>query len=98
MRACGGTGAVYRFLFVGRNWERKGGPLALEIVSLLNRKGYNSKLIVIGCIPNVSETEQKYVEVIGFLNKSIPEENQKLQKEFLRADFFFSRVNKKLKE
>ena len=87
-RNCVTTKGEYRFLFVGRNWERKGGPLALEIVVLLNNKGYRSRLVVIGCIPTVSDEDKEYVETIGFLNKSVPEENERLQKEFLQSDFY----------
>lgn len=87
-RVCSRMSGEYRFLFVGRNWERKGGPLALEVVSQLNGLGFPSKLVVIGCIPEVNESEQDYVEVVGFLNKSIPEENKHLQEAFLSADFY----------
>lgn len=45
-------------------------------------------MVVIGCIPEVNESEQDYVEVVGFLNKSIPEENKHLQEAFLSADFY----------
>lgn len=87
-RNCVTSKGEYRFLFVGRNWERKGGPLALEIVALLNNMGYRSRLVVIGCIPAVSDSNMEYIETIGFLNKSVPEENERLQREFLQSDFY----------
>lgn len=87
-RTCVTSRGEYRFLFVGRNWERKGGPLALEVVTLLNQRGYHSRLIVIGCKPVVNDSQKKYIEMIGFLDKSIPTENERLQNEFLKSDFY----------
>ena len=87
-RACVTSKGEYRFLFVGRNWERKGGPLALEIVTLLNQMGYHSRLIVVGFKPVINDSQKKYIELIGFLDKSIPTENERLQNEFLKSDFY----------
>lgn len=80
--------SYYKFLFVGRDWERKGGPLALEVVKILNSMGYQSKLIVVGCKPNINEADSKFIESIGFLNKANKEENIKLQSLYLYSDFY----------
>lgn len=77
-----------RCLFVGRDWERKGGWLALEIVKKLCGRGIISKMVIVGCNPIISDDDKRYVEIIGFLNKEIREENQKLQMLFLTSDFY----------
>jgi hypothetical protein len=40
-------------LFVGKDWERKGGPLAVEIVQHLRTSIFNACLHVVGCLPNL---------------------------------------------
>lgn len=77
----------YKMLFVGRDWERKGGPVALEIVRELNMRGKKTKLVVVGCKPLIDDREE-YVELVGFLNKDNPEQNQKLQNLYLTSDFY----------
>lgn len=78
----------YKMLFVGRDWERKGGPVALEIVIELNKRGKNTKLVVVGCNPLIDDHGKEYIEIVGFLNKDDPGQNQKLQKLYLNADFY----------
>lgn len=49
LRDINGRGSdICRLLFIGLEWERKGGPLALEIVESLNRLGVAARLDVIG--------------------------------------------------
>lgn len=78
----------YKMLFVGRDWERKGGPVALQIVKELNQRGKKTKLIVVGCKPLINDDEKEYVELVGFLNKDNSDQNQKLQKLYLTSDFY----------
>lgn len=78
----------YKMLFVGRDWERKGGPFALEIVKKVNELGYQSKLVVVGCNPIVSSDNLDYIESVGFLNKAKSDENKRLQHYFLYSDFY----------
>lgn len=78
----------YKMLFVGRDWERKGGPVALEIVRELNKRGKKTKLVVVGCKPLIDDDRKEYVELVGFLNKDNPEQNQKLQNLYLTSDFY----------
>ncbi|MFJ7679203.1 glycosyltransferase family 4 protein [Peribacillus sp. NPDC097198] len=85
---CNQSKQEYRMLFVGRDWIRKGGPLALQIVKELSNKGYSSKLDVVGCQPNLSSADARFINVRGFLNKDIVEENKKLQELYLTSDFY----------
>ena len=56
------------FLFLGVEWERKGGQIALDAIKILRQRNYPVKLQVVGCIPPVEETEA--MNVIPFLNKN----------------------------
>ena len=76
-----------KLLFVGKEWERKGGDIAYKITKKLNENGIDTKLTVCGCIPP-KEYHDKYVEVIPFLNKKIPEDKEKFDKLFYSSHFF----------
>jgi len=56
-----------RLLFVGVEWERKGGPVAVETTRLLNARGLPTELTIVGCTPRVSE---EFVRVVGFIDKA----------------------------
>lgn len=58
-----------RLLFVGGDWERKGGPLALRVLQELQRRGVVAELWVVGCEPFAGETPEG-VRCLGFLSKS----------------------------
>lgn len=64
------------FLFLGVEWERKGGQIALDAIKILRDRNYPVKLQVVGCIPPVEENEA--MKVIPFLNKNNPEEAQQI--------------------
>jgi glycosyltransferase involved in cell wall biosynthesis len=55
-------------LFVGMDWERKGGPVALDALRALRRRGVNARLTVVGCRPPEVEGEAG-VRVIPRLDK-----------------------------
>jgi glycosyltransferase involved in cell wall biosynthesis len=73
-------------LFIGIDWERKGGTLAVEIARLLNERGIRTRLRVAGCRPE--ETLPDFVEVIGHINKRTPEGRQRFEDLCRDADFF----------
>jgi glycosyltransferase involved in cell wall biosynthesis len=59
-----------RLLFVGKVWERKGGPTALALTAALNDAGLQTELTVVGCNPTIPDRLQQYVKVLGFLEKT----------------------------
>jgi glycosyltransferase involved in cell wall biosynthesis len=73
-------------LFVGVNWERKGGAIAVETARLLNEAGIETRLRVVGSQPEGEAP--KFVEALGFINKSSETGLQKLIQLFRSADFF----------
>lgn len=72
------------FLFLGRDWERKGGPLAVEVVRLLREQGHAATLHVVGCRPPVALDS---VRIHGPLFRSDPREAAQLAELFLDCHF-----------
>ncbi len=75
-----------RLLFLGVNWERKGGSIAFETLLELKRRGIKCTLTVIGCVPPADYSDPDLI-VIPFLNKNNPEERKHLDDHFLNSDF-----------
>lgn len=66
-------------LFLGVDWKRKGGQIAVDACRWLNEHDVPAILHIVG-IKNLDESIIKlpYVDYIGFLNKNIPEQYAKL--------------------
>lgn len=79
------TGEHCHLLFVGREFVRKGGPIAVEIARALNALGTPATLHVVGCSP---ENMPAFVKVHGMLKKEIPEQMAQLQHLYATSDFF----------
>jgi glycosyltransferase involved in cell wall biosynthesis len=58
-------------LFLGADWERKGGTIAAETTRLLNRQGLKTRLTVAGC--KVPGEKHKFIRDLGFISKRTPE-------------------------
>lgn len=71
-------------LFVGVDWKRKGGDIALEATRLLNERGVPAVLHVAGCASPASEHVRNY----GFLNRGTAEGRNKLTGLFREASVF----------
>jgi len=56
-------------LFVGVDWERKGGDIALETAKRLYEHGLNTELHVLGSSPPAEIDLPDYVKVHGFVSK-----------------------------
>ncbi len=72
-RASGKDLSSCNLLFLGVEWERKGGDKAVEITRLLNENGINATLSVIGVDPGKHITDLDYVKGYGFVSKSTPD-------------------------
>tara|TARA_B100000925_G_scaffold291424_1_gene279414 strand:+ start:2518 stop:3669 length:1152 start_codon:yes stop_codon:yes gene_type:complete len=79
--------APVNFLFIGRDWERKGGAKAIKIIHELNRRGINARLIIIG-EPSGKLAEEDYFEVVRGCNISSPE-NRDYYNEIIQNTHFF---------
>ncbi|KAA9013038.1 glycosyltransferase family 4 protein [Sphingobium limneticum] len=80
-------GGVLRLLFAGYAWERKGGPLALEIWKAVRARLPDAELHIIGCRPPAA-TGLEGVHIHGLLRKSVPDEYARFVQLFAASSFF----------
>jgi glycosyltransferase involved in cell wall biosynthesis len=73
------------FLFVGKEWYRKGGNIALETVRQLRVRGVPARLWIVGCSP--PESVPDYVTVYGYLSKNSRESEILLKQLYSQATF-----------
>ncbi len=83
--ACDGA-AVPNVLFVGRDWNRKGGPMVHKAWQLLRQRIPNVTLTIIG--PTVQPVAEPGVQFIGFLDKTSRAGLERLRSEFQKASAF----------
>ena len=62
--------APCRLLFLGVDWQRKGGPFALEVAQTLNRQGLETELWVVGCAPEGDHPS--WLRPHGFIDRATP--------------------------
>lgn len=56
-------------VFIGKNWQNKGGDIALETYQILQRRGLQSRLSIIGCKPP-NPIEDKEITVYPWIDKN----------------------------
>ena len=78
-------GSAPTVLFVGIDFERKGGKVLLEAFSLVTREIKNARLMIIG--PELSNPP-KGVECLGLISKSTKEGIEKLSEIYCKASVF----------
>lgn len=81
------AGAPVRFLFLGVDWVRKGGDLAVEVVAALRERGVNAVLDVAGCTPPPQVASVPWVKPAGFMSKTHPEGRAALARLLAGAHF-----------
>lgn len=72
-------------LFIGKDFERKGGPLLLRAFKRVRAAMPNARLIVAGAQPQIDEPN---VEVTGFIDKNTPDGEARLASLYRRAAVF----------
>lgn len=73
-------------LFVGVDWERKGGDTAIETAKLLNEVGIVTRLRIVGAKPK--QVLPDFVEYLGFIDKNSQDGLRRLSDLYCEADFF----------
>lgn len=76
-----------KLLFLGIDWFRKGGDVALEVAEKLNNSGLKTELTIVGCQPSVDKALPDFVKFMGFISKSTSEGQKKIYQ--LIADSHF---------
>ncbi len=89
-RAAQRTSDRIHLLFVGRDWERKGGPLAVEVAQALRDRGQTVALHIVGCrpaLPPHTTGTDGFVIVHGLLMQTDATQCAKLAELFLSCHF-----------
>lgn len=74
-----------RLLFVGTDWSRKGGDLAVEVARTLNQRGIRSELTIAGCKSPMPQPT--FVRSLGFINKAASGEAARLSQLLAESHF-----------
>jgi glycosyltransferase involved in cell wall biosynthesis len=61
-----------KLLFIGVDWQRKGGDIALAVAQHLNQRGYPTELTLVGSQP--PNSPPSFVHCAGFLNRQQPQD------------------------
>jgi len=75
-------------LFVGKQWERKGGPLLLEAFCGVRRAVPDARLLIVGCTPPIAGAQELGVEIVGPVAKHAPNGQARLSSLYQSADVF----------
>ena len=76
-----------RLLFVGKQWERKGGDIAFDTLRLLRDSGHNATLDIVGATPPSVVAADSRVTTHGQLSIAHDEQRARLNSLFARAHF-----------
>jgi glycosyltransferase involved in cell wall biosynthesis len=78
----------YKLLFIGVDWVRKGGDVALNIAKNLQQRGLDVELTIVGCKPPEAEHPlPEFVRNLGFISKSTPEGVSKFNRLIAESHF-----------
>jgi len=77
-----------RLLMLGKDWERKGGPLVFETMRILNERGLPTRLTVCGARPS-KELAHSNLFVTGMLDKNTPTGLQTIETLLTESHFLF---------
>jgi glycosyltransferase involved in cell wall biosynthesis len=78
---------VCRLLFVGVDWERKGGDLALAIVARLHDAGIRAELTIVGAKPDIPPAMRDIVKTAGFIPKDTTYGKSTMERLFAESHF-----------
>jgi len=76
-----------QLLFLGKDWQRKGGPLAVEVATQLHQRGHSVLLNIVGCTPTIPAESAHVVALHGVLNLDNPSHRARLENLFLDSHF-----------
>jgi glycosyltransferase involved in cell wall biosynthesis len=74
-----------KLLFVGVEWYRKGGDIAVDIARGLNQRGLKTELTIVGCTP--PDELPAFVSAKGFLSKTSEAKRSRLDQLFAESHF-----------
>ncbi|MEP6905279.1 MAG: glycosyltransferase, partial [Gemmatimonadales bacterium] len=78
---------VCRLLFVGVDWERKGGDLALAIAGRLYDAGVRAELTIVGASPEIPPAMRDIAKSTGFIAKNTTYGKSTMERLFAESHF-----------
>lgn len=78
---------ICKLLFLGVDWQRKGGDIALEVAKRLNNSGLYTEFTVVGCYPPPGEPLPSFVKIFDFISKATEDGKKELNR-ILRESHF----------
>ncbi len=79
---------VCKLLFIGVEWQRKGGDVAYAVAKQLNESGLKTELTVVGCQPEINHQPiPDFVKPLGFIKKSTAAGKERLNRLILESHF-----------
>lgn len=76
-----------KLLFLGLDWFRKGGDVALEVASELQKSGLDVELTIVGCQPTTNENLPDFINSLGFINRFTKEGFEKINDLIAQSHF-----------
>lgn len=80
--------AQIRLLFVGVDFERKGGKDFLQLCQIMHREGISYHADIVGCNPAIPDEIRNDITVHGFLSKKDAKNKEKIVNLYKNAHFF----------
>lgn len=77
--------SVCKLLFIGVNWYRKGGDMAIKVTKILNHYGIKTELHIVGCFPPYNTPN--FVKLHGFISKNTKYGMEYINKLFTESHF-----------
>jgi glycosyltransferase involved in cell wall biosynthesis len=81
---------ICQLLFLGVDWHRKGGDIALRVAGELNRAGLPTELTIVGCDPPKPRELPSNIKRLGFLSKSRSEERSMIRSLLAQSHFLIA--------
>ena len=78
--------ATCHLLFVGLDWQRKGGDIAFEALLKLEEMGIEAELTICGCVPPLG-MEHPRMKVTPYLDKNDERQARQIEQLYTLADF-----------
>lgn len=78
-------GGAFNLIFVGVNWQIKGGQIAVDTLKALRDMGVDAMLTIVGCTPP-EPFDGEHIKVIPFLDKNDPKQRRELSELYLQSD------------
>ncbi|MDR3491885.1 MAG: glycosyltransferase family 4 protein [Gammaproteobacteria bacterium] len=83
---------IIKLLFIGKEWERKGGDVAFDVAKALHADGHAVELNFVGCYPPTTANQEdipSYIKCHGFVSKRTPEGLEKISTLCAESHFLF---------